>query len=279
MRSMTGFGEGRAGVTAGVARAAVSAVNNRGLAVQVRGDLREPALEERVRERVKAAAVRGTVAVQLAWEPVGAGGLDRARVAAVWRELAALATEIGAQPPTLADAVSLARGAGSVPPDEAAVLAALDEALGRFEEARRREGAATAAVLHEAASRMRSLHGAMAAAAGGRVARVRERLQAVLADALGRALPAEAVAREVALEATRIDVGEELSRLAAHLDALDRLLARGDGIGRELDFLAQELGREANTTAAKANDAALAELCIAFKVAVDQVKEQAANCL
>jgi uncharacterized protein YicC (UPF0701 family) len=276
---MTGFGEGRASVPAGTARVAVSAVNNRGLAVQVRGDLRDPALEERVRERVKAAALRGTVAVQLAWEPAGAGGLDTRRVAAVWRELAALAAELGAPSPPLADALALARGAGGAPPDEAAVMAALDEALGRFDEARRREGEATAAVLRDAAARMRSLHAAMSASSGGRVARVRERLQAALADAIGRALPAEAVAREVALEVTRIDVAEELSRLAAHLDALDRLLARGDGIGRELDFLAQELGREANTTAAKANDAALAEQCIAFKVAVDQVKEQAANCL
>jgi len=115
--------------------------------------------------------------------------------------------------------------------------------------------------------------------AAARVPLLRERLMAVVGEAVGRAVPAEVLAREVAIEAQRIDIAEELTRLAAHLDALDRLLARSEPVGRELEFLAQELGREANTAGAKANDPLLSELCMELKVAVDQLKEQSANCL
>ncbi|MBN8526862.1 MAG: DUF1732 domain-containing protein, partial [Planctomycetes bacterium] len=120
-------------------------------------------------------------------------------------------------------------------------------------------------------------HAAMAPKAAARLPVMRERLHAQVAEAVGRAVPPEVLAREIAIEAQRIDIAEELTRLGAHLDALDRLLSRGDPVGRELDFLAQELGREANTSAAKANDPALSELCVEMKVAVDQLKEQAAN--
>jgi uncharacterized protein YicC (UPF0701 family) len=280
MLSMTGFGEGSSEVAAGTARVAIATVNHKGTAITVRGDLRDLALEEQIRDEVRRAIGRGAATVQIAWEPTAVAGIDRLRVAAAWRELAAIAGEVGAPPPRLGDALALV-GRGRDDPAQAtpAVQAALAQALERLRAARAREGAAQQAVLTTLASRLRGLHGQMTALAAPRVGKVRERLAALVAEAVGRAVPPEVLAREIAIEAQRIDVAEELARLAAHLDALDRLLARTDPIGRELDFLAQEFGREANTCAAKANDATLSERCIEAKVLIDQIKEQAANVL
>lgn len=281
MMSMTGFGEGRCDGPAGTATVVIATVNHRGVSVQVRGDLRDPALEDQVRERLRVALVRGAANVHIAWEPAPGAAGDRQRLASAWRGLAELAVELGAPPPTLADAIAMS-GRGS--PGEGAsgelVLAALGQALAHLAGSRRREGGAIAAVLADLAGRMRGILAAMVPLGEARLPRMRQRLHDTIAAASPGAVPADVLARELALEAQRIDIGEELSRLAAHLDALDRLLRRGDEpVGRELDFLAQELAREANTAGAKANDADLAGHCIALKVAIDQLKEQSANCL
>lgn len=278
MKSMTGFGEGRASSPAGTAKVAIATVNHKAVSIQIRGDLRDLALEERIREQVRGAVVRGSVSVQVSWEQAGAATLDQARVAGAWRELATLAAQLGAPPPSLADALGLV---GRVQDDPAAaagpVALALGQALEHLDAARRREGEALRSAMHALLVRMRALHAGMGPLAAARVPALRERLHALVAEAVGRAVPPEVLAREVAIEAQRIDIAEELTRLGAHLDALDRLLSRGDPVGRELDFLAQELGREANTSASKANHAGLSELCVELKVAVDQLKEQAAN--
>lgn len=278
MRSMTGFGDGSAVAPAGAAKVAVATVNHKSISIQVRGDLRDLALEERIREQVRAAVVRGSVTVQVTWTPAVAAGLDRPRVEAAWRELAAMAAGLGAPPPSLSDAMAVA---GRVAEDHAGtagpVGVALGQALERLDAARRREGEALRTAMHGQLVRMRALHAAMLPLAAARLPALRERLHAQVAEALGRAVPPEVLAREIAIEAQRIDIAEELTRLGAHVDALDRLLSRADPVGRELDFLAQELGREANTASAKANHAGLSELCIELKVVVDQLKEQAAN--
>ena len=280
MKSMTGFGEGRCQAGAGTARVAVAAVNHKTVSVQLRGDLRDLGLEEQVRERVRATLGRGSANVQVAWEPAVVGGIDRERVSAAWRELSSLAREIGAPDPTLAEALAVAgRRSDDVGSAILPVLAALDEALARLDVARKREGSALSEALRGLAVRMRKLQARMTQVAAARLPVARERLLAIVSQAVGQAVPPETLAREVAIEAQRIDISEELTRLAAHLDALDRLIVRQDPIGRELDFLAQELGREANTAGAKANDPTLSELAIALKLAVDQLKEQAANVL
>lgn len=280
MKSMTGFGEGRVQTPAGTARVAVSAVNHKGASVQVRCEPRDAALEERLREQVRAALGRGSASVHATWEPAVAAGLDPERLAAAWRELAALATRLGAPPPTLGDALAVAgRGQDGGTGAQAPVLAALAQALAGLDAARAREGEALRQALGALATRLRETVARMHPLAAARLPRLRERLAAQVAAAVGAAVPPEVLAREIALEASRIDIAEELTRLDAHLAALDRLLARRDPVGRELEFLAQELGREANTAGAKANDAALSALAIELKVAVDQVREQAANVL
>jgi uncharacterized protein (TIGR00255 family) len=126
------------------------------------------------------------------------------------------------------------------------------------------------------AARLRDLHAAFTARAALRSDLYRTSLQTRLSDLLATAVAPEVLVREIALHAERIEVTEELVRLAAHLEALDALLATPEP-GKRLEFLAQEIGREINTTGAKANDAPLAALVIEAKVVVDQIKEQAAN--
>lgn len=90
-------------------------------------------------------------------------------------------------------------------------------------------------------------------------------------------LEADSLRREVAIYAERCDINEELSRLSSHLDQFADLIERGDQVGRTLDFLAQELLREANTIASKSNDAAIARSIVEVKGLIDRVKEQVQN--
>jgi uncharacterized protein (TIGR00255 family) len=106
--------------------------------------------------------------------------------------------------------------------------------------------------------------------------KLRDRLAALLADGEAAVDP-QLVAREVAIFADRCDVTEEVDRLDAHLQQISELIAGPDSAGRKLDFLGQELLREANTIGSKSADAEIAHLVVELKAAVDQLKEQAAN--
>ena len=90
-------------------------------------------------------------------------------------------------------------------------------------------------------------------------------------------LPEERLAQEAALLATRADVREELDRLAAHVADARAMLKAGQGVGRKLDFLAQEFNREANTLCSKSTDIALTRTGLALKVVIDQFREQSQN--
>ncbi len=269
MRSMTGFG---AATIDGV-QVQIATVNHRTVQVGLRADLGDLALEEELRRRIRDGLGRGAATVQIT--AIGAAAtVDRDRIAAVWRDLAALAAELGAPPPPLDAALRLA-GAGEPRPAAASVLAALDGALAALDAARREEGARLAGFFQSEAARLRGLHAGMARIARGRVDRHREALRARLAEVVA---DGPDLVRDLAAYAERIDVTEELVRLTAHLDRLDGLLGE-DQPGRALDFLMQEIGRELNTTGAKSQDAALTALVLDAKLAADRLKEQAANLL
>ena len=85
------------------------------------------------------------------------------------------------------------------------------------------------------------------------------------------------LARELALLADRMDVGEETSRLSSHLDQWESLLAKGGAVGRQLDFLVQELLREANTIGSKCNDAPVAHAVVELKTLIERLREQVQN--
>jgi uncharacterized protein YicC (UPF0701 family) len=285
MLSMTGFGSGRAQDGALAIEVQIASVNHRGCQVQLRGDLRDLALEELVRAEVRAALGRGSITVQVQLHSAQALPFDLARLAASWRELSRLAAELGAPPPALEQLAALG-GAGFAAerkPGEGALRAALAQAVAAMLGERKREGAALAAHLRALAAELGALMPALAAAAAARLARYREGLAGRLREVLqgtggAAAVTPELLVRELALYSERIDVAEELVRLAAHLAALDGLLAHGDeAIGRKLEFLLQECAREANTVCAKANDSALTALALNGKGLIEQLREQSAN--
>jgi uncharacterized protein (TIGR00255 family) len=161
---------------------------------------------------------------------------------------------------------------------ETALLAGLNDALDALAQARQAEGRMLAAALSDAADRMDALIAAARVSAGAAPAaaleRIRQRLEALAPDVK---LDSARLAQEAAIAASRADVQEELERLAAHALELRALLTKPEPAGRRLDFLSQELTREANTLCSKSADLELTRIGLDLKAVVDQIKEQAAN--
>jgi len=141
------------------------------------------------------------------------------------------------------------------------------------------EGKRLAVLLRGQLEEMTTLVGAAADCAAAQPEAIRERLRTMLAGLadLVPGLPEERVAQEMALLVTRSDVREELERLRAHLEQARDLLQQGEAIGRRLDFLCQELNREANTLCAKSADIELTRIGLSIKAAVEQFREQVQN--
>ncbi|WP_158766325.1 YicC/YloC family endoribonuclease [Terricaulis silvestris] len=161
---------------------------------------------------------------------------------------------------------------------EAALMAGFTIALDGLAAARQTEGRALAAIFSEAADRMDALIAAArssaSAAPAAAVERIRQRLE-TLAPELK--IDPTRLAQEAAIAATRADVQEELERLAAHALELRMLISKPEAAGRRLEFLSQELTREANTLCSKSADLELTRIGLDLKTVVDQIKEQAAN--
>jgi uncharacterized protein (TIGR00255 family) len=156
-------------------------------------------------------------------------------------------------------------------------------ALDRLVAARREEGARLCVLLSQQRAEMRALVEAAAGLATTQPAALRARLAASLAELTGLApaMPEERLAQELALLVTRADVREELDRLRAHLAQAGELSERGEAangaVGRQLDFLCQELNREANTLCSKSADIELTRIGLALKAAIEQFREQVQN--
>ena len=288
---MTGYGAGT--VERDNCRAAVEvrAVNHRHLKVVVRGPdpypLQEAEFEKLARSVVKRGSLLVLVSVERETAPSGAK-LNVTLLKEYLNQIrAALPAEFvdGALAGLLAlPGVAPAAYASGPPPESEwpAVAEAFRLALAELNEARRTEGAAMARELL-------AIHAAMAAA----LAEAREAVPRVMADYRGRLLERvrQAVGaagvtvdesnliRELAITADRTDISEEIVRLAAHLVQFEKLVETGspDGAGRRLEFLAQEMGREVNTLAAKAGDARLSRTAFDLKSALERVKELIAN--
>jgi uncharacterized protein (TIGR00255 family) len=161
---------------------------------------------------------------------------------------------------------------------EAALLVGFDAAIERLLQARGNEGRMLATVLRELTDRLESLtaraRATAATAPAAALDRIKARLAALSPDVQ---LDPQRLAQEAALAAMRADVAEELERLVAHTSELRALLVKPEPAGRRLDFLGQELTREANTLCSKSSDLELTRIGLDIKTVVDQIKEQAAN--
>lgn len=160
-----------------------------------------------------------------------------------------------------------------------AVLAGLDEVLAALADMRAEEGARLEGVLRGFLDELARLHGAADSCAAAQPAALKAHLEARVKELLGEipSLPEDRLAQEVALLAAKSDVREELDRLNAHVEGARELLASGGAIGRRLDFLCQELNREANTVCSKSTDLELTRIGLDLKAAVEQLREQVQN--
>jgi uncharacterized protein (TIGR00255 family) len=161
---------------------------------------------------------------------------------------------------------------------DAAILESLAYAFDALAKARATEGAKLAHVMSGQVKEIANLTEEAGRLAATQPAALRDRLHAQLKDLLG-AMPIadERFVQEAALIAVKADVREELDRLTAHVQEARTLIQSGDGVGRKLDFLAQEFNREANTLCSKSSDVVLTRVGLALKAVIDQFREQAQN--
>jgi uncharacterized protein (TIGR00255 family) len=290
--SMTGFAR-----VAGASEGArwtweIRSVNAKGLDVRLRLPPQCEAIEQAARLAAQDRLARGAVQATLTVErpPTDAVvRINEAALSSVLAAAAAIAERVpGAGAPSV-DAILAQRGVVEfVEPEETAeeraafaeaVAADFSAALDLLVAARRGEGAALGSVLDERLARISALTGQADASPARTPESVRARLADQVAALLGTglALDPDRLHQEAALLATRADVREELDRLAAHVAAARVLLAEGGAIGRRLDFLAQEFGREANTLCAKSNDRALTAIGLELKAVIEQFREQVQN--
>lgn len=191
-----------------------------------------------------------------------------------------------AAPLSVHEALQWCRGTASVGRPDDLALQAARAALDALCDAREREGAKLTEVLRERTSQLRALAAQAAPLIPAAVQRQQQRFldrwkEALATTGAAQTLSADAIQdralNEAASYAIRIDVAEELARLEAHLDEIDRLLGRGGEVGKRLDFLIQELHREANTMGSKSAALELTAVSVDMKVAIEQMREQVQN--
>ena len=156
------------------------------------------------------------------------------------------------------------------------VLALAGEVLADFTATRAREGEKLAAMIVDRVRAMRDIVARVAPRIPEAQALFADKLRQRLVEAIGNASD-DRILQEVAVFATRIDVAEELSRLTAHLDEVERVLKKGGAVGKRLDFLMQELNREANTLGSKSAVTEVSQASMDLKLLIEQMREQIQN--
>lgn len=286
---MTGYGRGTGTHEGRRIAVEVRAVNGRAVEIKVRGRELDAEADLAVGRAIRERVQRGSLLVTVDEEGGEASlAVDHERLRALHRELEAVRQELGvAEPVSLTTLAAFGgeRAAGSRrrPLPWGAVRDALDEALRSLAAMREQEGRALAADLHERLTRLQSLAARMSAAAAALPERAARRLTQRLAQlTAGGEMPDSArLAQEVALLAERLDTAEEQVRLDTHLRAfvawLEPSSAPQEPLGRKMEFLIQEIGRELNTFAAKSQDAAVSALAVEAKAELEKIREQAQN--
>ncbi len=286
---MTGFARAQ-GEAHGISWAwEVKSVNGRALDLRLRlgpgFDALEPELRASLTQRFRRGNFSANLSVTRTEAPVLR--VNREALAQLVSLTNELSGEIEAAPPRL-DGLLALRGVIETVEDEdeattearrAEILRSWTTALEQLAAARASEGARIAMLLRVQLDEMEALATAAADCAAGQPEAIRERLLAVLASLIGAgapALPEERVAQEVALLAARADIREEIGRLRAHIEQAGELLD-DEAVGRRLDFLCQELNREANTLCSKSADIELTRTGLALKAVIEQFREQVQN--
>jgi len=287
--SMTGFGSGTAVDGAEQITVELRSVNGKFCEVKARLPRELASLEGECVKLIKERLARGSIDAAVRRSPVaGLQALPQvnaellAAYATALRE-AARAAGLGAEL-HIHDLLGL-EGVVRLddrPPDLTsagrALAAATHAAITALIAVRHREGAALEADLRGRAAGIRRLTGQLELAAPAAVAAFRERLHARIRDLQPEiSIDPARLEQEVVLFADRSDVAEELTRLRAHMEELERLLGQTGPVGRQLDFLIQEINREANTTGSKSQATELTRLVVELKTEIERIREQVQN--
>ncbi|MHC4490774.1 MAG: YicC/YloC family endoribonuclease [Planctomycetota bacterium] len=289
-RSMTGYGASHAAGARVRAEVEIRAVNGRALKISVRAPALLAPRESELEALVRKVARRGSLVVYVRLQFVRSEDLVRIRsevVEGFAKAVQRLRKQGLVEGPLTVEALTAVPGAleGGAedplrPADWRVIKQALVGALEALDTMRQREAQHLVRSLRMIVGRMRKTLGHIRRRQPRVVreyqAKLKERLDALLEES-GAALDDATLAREVALFADRCDITEEITRLAAHLDECDGYLGRDGEVGRTLEFLGQELLREANTIGSKSADVDLAKDVIALKGDIDRLKEQVAN--
>lgn len=288
IRGMTGFGRAHGQAPWGVWVWEARSVNGKSVDIRTNYPPGCDAIDFEARRRVKDRFQRGSFQLQLRidWtRDPGASAIDT-------RELARLArlsrhwVKSGVAPARfdgLAGLPSVTRGASrtGASVDEATVkdlMAGLDAALDMLAAARAQEGENLLQLFTAMLAQVEQLLAQAGASAAKQPELVRDRLKVRLAElAKDIATDPDRISQEILMMATRADVREELDRLAAHVGSARAILASGEAVGRKLDFLCQELNREANTLCSKSASLELTNAGLALKSLIDQFREQVQN--
>jgi uncharacterized protein (TIGR00255 family) len=287
--SMTGFARAE-GEASGISWVwELKSVNGRSLDLRLRLPPGYDGLEAPLRAALAGRLRRGTISANLTVNRVAPPTIriNREMLQRVLALVGELASEVEAAPPRIDGLIGL-RGIIETVEDEsedviearrAALIDAWGVALDRLIAARGEEGARLGATLSAQLAELAVLVAAASSCAAAQPEALRARLEQSLAALVDVAsgVPQERLAQELALLVSRGDIREELDRLRAHIAQAGELLTKGEGVGRQLDFLCQELNREANTLCSKSNDIELTRIGLSLKLTVEQFREQVQN--
>ncbi len=283
--SMTGYAACTRHVDGGTLQLEIKSVNSRYLDFHFRVGEELRASEIPLRELFASQIKRGKVECRLSFQAQAQRSETLQLNDELFAALGALESEVRSRLPAAAplsvnDILRWPGMFGEQRVDFAAlvpeVLAAAREALADLTASRAREGEKLANVLRDRVADMRAIVAEVAPRIPQAQAAFTEKLRQRLEDALGAAND-ERILQEVAVFATRIDVAEELARLEAHLSEVERVLKAGGATGKRLDFLMQELNREANTLASKSAVTEVSQAAMELKLAIEQMREQVQN--
>ncbi|MFH2134882.1 MAG: YicC/YloC family endoribonuclease [Pseudomonadota bacterium] len=283
--SMTGYAVATAELDAGSISLELRSVNHRYLDLQLRMPDELRAMEPMLREQISGKISRGKVECRInvlsraSAQPQSRLNLDVVKQLSDWssqvREILPGAGEL-----TISEILKWSgvteSPAASNESLNSAVAEALQQALQDFAAARQREGEKLASFLLERVEGIEQLRLAVAPRIPGAVATYESKLRARLLEALGSE-DDERVRQEITLYASKIDVDEELSRLHTHLAEVKRVIGKGGIVGKRLDFMMQELHREANTLGSKSVDTEVSRCAMDIKLLIEQMREQVQN--
>ncbi|MEM7254004.1 MAG: YicC/YloC family endoribonuclease [Pseudomonadota bacterium] len=284
IRSMTAFAREEVRGDWGEAAWELRSVNHRYLDASLRLPEDFRALEPRIREHLSKRLGRGKVECQLRIKLAPGGAslqIDRDLLTRVTQLHSEVAGELGDR--ARISVSDLLRWPGVVEPPavetdtiKSALLTGFEAALGELIAAREREGASITAMLSERCGSIEALVTLVKARLPEIIAGQRERLRERLGE-LREEVDADRLEQELVIFSQRVDVAEELDRLGSHVQEVRRALMDKKPVGRRLDFLMQELNREANTLGSKSADTQTTNAAVDLKVIIEQMREQVQN--